>query len=264
MLSQLAKVYDQLGLVSPTTLCGKFIFRDICESKLPWDTLIPADLDKRWKKWHRSLPESLSVMRAISPLRKPIKSNHLHAFGDASSQGVCTAVYAVVKQESQTYQGLITAKSRLAKQNLTIPRLELVAGHVAANLADNVQEALSDYHPPIYCWLDSMVAPYWINGSGEYRQFVANRVQKIKQHQDITWCHVPTDQNLADLGSRDGNVSNAVQWINGPPWLSFPNQWPTKVDIGPSSESSAEAIEQNEVLAMALPKKDEFTELMKK
>lgn len=93
---------------------------------------------------------------------------------------------------------------------------------------------------------------------------VANRVQKIKQHQDITWCHVPTDQNPADLGSRDGNVSNAVQWINGPPWLSFPNQWPTKVDIGPSPESSAEAIEQNEVLAMALLKKDEFTELMEK
>ena len=103
MLSQLAKVYDPLGLVSPTTLCGKFIFRDICESKLPWDTLIPANLDKRWKKWHISLPESLSVMRAISPLSEAIKSNHLNAFGDASSQGVCTAVYAVVKQESRTY-----------------------------------------------------------------------------------------------------------------------------------------------------------------
>ena len=75
---------------------------------------------------------------------------------------------------------------------------------------------------------------------------------------------MPTAQNPADLGSRDGNVSNAVQWINGPPWLSFPNQWPTKVDIGPSPESSAEVIEQNEVLAMALLKKDEFTELMEK
>ena len=135
---------------------------------------------------------------------------------------------------------------------------------MATNLAVNVQEAFSDYHPPIYCWLDSMVALYWINGSGEYRQFVANRVQKIRQHQDITWRHVPTDQNPADLGSRGGNVSSAVLWINGPSWLSFPNQWPTNVDIGPSPESSAEAKEQKEVLAMALPKKDEFTELMEK
>ena len=186
ILSQLAKVYDPLGLVSPTTLCGKFIFRDLCKRKLPWDTLISADPDKRWKKWRGGLRESLSVMRAIPPLREPIKSIHLHAFGDASSQGVCAAVYAVVKQESGTNQGLITAKSRLAKQNLTIPRLELVAGLMATNLAVNVQEALSDYHPPIYCWLDSTVALYWVNGRGEYRQFVANRVQKIKQHQDMT------------------------------------------------------------------------------
>ena len=75
---------------------------------------------------------------------------------------------------------------------------------------------------------------------------------------------MPTDQNPGDLGCRDGKVSNAVQWIKGPPWLSFPNQWPTKVDIGPSPESTAEAIEQNEVPAMALPKKDEFTELIEK
>ena len=29
VLSQLARIYDPLGLVSPTTLCGKFIFRDV-------------------------------------------------------------------------------------------------------------------------------------------------------------------------------------------------------------------------------------------
>ena len=49
-------------------------------------------------------------MRAISPFREALKSTHLHAFGDASSQGVCAAFYAVVKQESGTNQGLITAK----------------------------------------------------------------------------------------------------------------------------------------------------------
>ena len=59
-------------------------------------------------------------------------------------------------------------------------------------------------------------------------------------------------------------MSNAVLWINRPSWLSFANQWPTNVDIGPSPESSAEANEQKKVLAMALPKKDEFTQLMEK
>ena len=44
------------------------------------------------------------------------------------------AVYAVVQQESGVRQGLVAAKVRLAKQGLTIPRLELVSGHMAANL----------------------------------------------------------------------------------------------------------------------------------
>ena len=71
-------------------------------------------------------------------LGEPTQSIQLHAFGDASSQEVCAAVYAVVNQKSGTNQGLITAKSCLSKRNLTIPRLELVAGHMATIQAVNV------------------------------------------------------------------------------------------------------------------------------
>ena len=44
----------------------------------------------------------------------------------------------------------------------------------------NVRNALKDLpEPTIYGWLDSTVALHWILGNGLYRQFVANRVQKI-------------------------------------------------------------------------------------
>lgn len=36
-LSQLAKLYDPLGLVSPMTLLGKNLFREMCESRISWD-----------------------------------------------------------------------------------------------------------------------------------------------------------------------------------------------------------------------------------
>ena len=173
-MSHLAKVYDPLGLVSPMTLSSKFVFRDLCERKLPWDTPIPADLEKDWKKWSLHLPQFVSVKRTIAPFREAINSIQLHSFGDASSKGVCAAVYAVVNEESGKTQGLVTSKSRLSKKSLTIPRLELVAGHMAVNLAVNVRDTLQDCNPVVYCWLDSTVALYWIQGSGEYRQFVAN------------------------------------------------------------------------------------------
>ena len=53
------------------------------------------------------------------------------------------------------------------KNKLTIPRLEPVAGHMAANLVTNVEEALGrDMVTAVHAWLDSTVALYWINGRG--------------------------------------------------------------------------------------------------
>ena len=66
VLSKLARIYDPLGLASPTTLTGKLIFRDICDSKLPWDGKLPDRLHKRWDKWWSELPEYVTVERPIT------------------------------------------------------------------------------------------------------------------------------------------------------------------------------------------------------
>ena len=119
--------------------------------------------------------------------QEPIERVKLHAFGDASRDGVGAAIYAVVTQASGISQGLVTAKSLLPKQEFTIPRLEFVAGHMTVNLAVNVLEALECFPlaTDIQCWLDSTVALHWLSDHGEYRQFVANRVKKIQAHSAI-------------------------------------------------------------------------------
>ena len=85
---------------------------------------------------------SAEVPRSIAAFEEPVDAVHPHAFGDTCSEGTCAAVYAVVHQQSGINQGLVAAKSRLAKKSLTIPRLELVSAHMAANLVDNVKNAL--------------------------------------------------------------------------------------------------------------------------
>ena len=120
--------------------------------------------------------------RSIPVYQEPLREVKLHSFRDASKQGICAAVNAVVKQDSGVVQGLVAGRLRLAKPNLTIPRLELVAGHMAVNLAVNMRDALQGLKiaKDIQCWLDSTVALHWLNDNGEYRQFVANRVNKMK------------------------------------------------------------------------------------
>ncbi len=252
ILSKLAKVYDPLGLVSPIILEGKLIFRDVCKTKVPWDADIREPLRRRWNEWEKSLPKEVTVPRLIVNYREPVLSVELHTFGDASTKGVGAVVYSVVRQRSGTTQQLVAAKSRLAKEGLTIPRLELISAHMATNLVKNVQNALENLpEPTIYGWLDSTVALHWIHGEGQYRQFVANRVSKIKQHPEIGWRHVPTKDNPADIASRGGSLSETPLWWSGPEWLDDPKEWPDNLVTEPTATTEAEAKVVREVLCNA-------------
>ena len=59
------------------------------------------------------------------------------------------------------------------------------------NLLINVKNALSGFPiGELHAWLDSTVALYWIQKGGDYKQFVANRVRKFREHEQIFWHHV--------------------------------------------------------------------------
>ena len=96
---------------------------------------------------------------------------------------------------------------------------------MTVNLITNVANAIGKERiTEQHCWLDSTVALYWIEGAGDYRHFVASRVAKIRSHTSVKWHHVPTDQNPADLGSREGQLTE--MWFNGPQWLRNKENWP--------------------------------------
>ena len=149
----------------------------------------------------------------------------------------------MIHQAPGINQGLLTAKSRLSKKGLTIPRQELVSAHMAANLIHNVKTALSGFPVRrVYCWLDSSVALHWLKGNGHYKQFVANRVRKIQQHDFIQWRHVKSEDNPADLGSRGGQVDvSADLWWQGQEWLTKPDCWPPDIVTHPTPETQVEA-----------------------
>ena len=265
ILSKLAQIYDPLGLLSPRTLQGKIVYREVCNKKMAWDAQISAEQRNHWLKWEKQLPTHVAVPRSIPTFQEDIGSIVLHAFGDASGKGVAAVVYAVVNQPSGTTQGLVSAKARLAKQGLTIPRLELVSAHMASNLVDNVRKALDGF--PVqetYCWLDSTVALHWIKGGGEHKQFVANRVQKIQSKPDIQWRYVPTECNPADVGSRGGKVKDNQLWLNGPDWLKDNRAWPKDIVTIPTKESEAEAKIIKTVLGLTQENSDCFDHILEK
>ena len=110
------------------------------------------------------------------------------------------------------------------------------------------------------------MALYWINGQGEYRQFVSNRDAMIKKQPHVQWHHVPTEDNPADLGSRGGKCVDSKLWRNVPHWLSDYGKWPPNVILEPNEDTRAETKVIRNVFTTTTVEtrvQDQFDELLK-
>ena len=232
MLKTLSSIYDPLGLMSPVIVEGKHLYRLAVDEKKGWDSEVSKELKEKWIKWLSSL-KKVEVPRSIAPYLENITLIVLHHFMDASSKAVSAQTIAIVRQPSGTSQGLLSSKSRISKRGLTIARLELVACHMGANIAENTNRALKRW--PIrenYCWTDSLIALCWIRRPYKnWKSFVSNRVKRIKEitdELDIKWKYVPTKLNHADFGSRGVTLKQLQKqdWWKGPDWLTDESKWP--------------------------------------
>lgn len=75
------------------------LYRQASELQIPWDQELPRKQTASWETWEGNLLEIIKAPRSIAQYQEEIISISLHAFGDASSQGLSAAVYAV----SQVY-----------------------------------------------------------------------------------------------------------------------------------------------------------------
>ena len=150
-----------------------------------------------------------------------------YCIGDASILGYCAIAYAVVSQALKVNQGLVGSKSRLSKKDITILRLQLIATHMAANLATNIKAALKDLNIRLVAGrTDSTVVLHWLRDQGSYKVFEENRIKKILSHEFIEWKYVPTKQNPADIGSQGSPISKLGDlWWKDPTWLSNISLW---------------------------------------
>lgn len=108
---------------------------------------------QRWKEWKTTLTRENSP-----PLCQLIWHLTSLTLGDTITNGVSATVYAVGHQDHRITQ-LICVNSRLAKKNLTKPRLELFPGHMALNMVMNAHTSLSAISHTAHCWLDWTVLP---------------------------------------------------------------------------------------------------------
>ncbi|XP_054745473.1 uncharacterized protein LOC129249827 isoform X3 [Anastrepha obliqua] len=132
---------------------------------------------------------------------------------------------------------LLQSKTRVAPVKLlTIPKLELCASHLLAQLVDKVVKSLQGCVENIALWSDSTTVLAWIRAEPiRWTVFVANRVAEIQRLTNVSqWRYIPTSDNPADCATKGilpDNLSIHPLWWHGPEWLlQNESAWPSDID----------------------------------
>lgn len=234
ILSEIAKIFDPLGLLGPVILYAKKIMQEIWQARVEWDESIPSDIHYSWTNYCMQLNSLQDVSFKRQICLKNSSSLEIHGFCDASEIGYGACIYVRSKNTTGEYSSsLLCSKSRVAPlKTRSLPRLELCGAHLLANLYEISVKSLKINIDKTYFWSDSTIALHWIKTpSNLLKTFVANRVTDIQLRTNVNnWHHVRSEENPADALSRGQLPIEWLEnptWLNGPEWLKLPEtEWP--------------------------------------
>ncbi|KAI4874451.1 hypothetical protein NFI96_005580 [Prochilodus magdalenae] len=231
VLSTVNSLYDPLGFVSPVTVQGKALLRELTTDSLGWDAPLPVEKEKLWDSWRNSLQEleKLRIPRAYTCMSlSTAERTELCVFSDASEKAVAAVAYLrTVDRGGQCQTGLISSKVRLTpRPEHTIPRLELCGAVLAVNLAEAVMSEIDITFDAVTFYTDSkIVLGYIFNEKRRFYVYVSNRVQRIRRSTlPQQWRYVHTQHNPADIATRSipADRLKETMWFSGPAFLSQP------------------------------------------
>ncbi|RVE41994.1 hypothetical protein evm_013355 [Chilo suppressalis] len=241
ILSEVARIFDPLGFLSPLTLIAKVLVQRLWVLNVGWDEDPPTDVVRFWNRYldQIHLLETLKIPRCVSVIS--IISCELHGFSDSSETGYGAVIYLrLVNVSGEVRVFFLCSKARVAPTKSTsLPRLELCA---AVLLIDLLKFVLNSYShkfsiTQVYAWSDSMVVLAWLRSHpSQWQTFVANRVAYIQEVLPIAkWNHVFSEDNPADFASRGqfpSDLVNNTLWWAGPSWLlESSDRWPQQINL---------------------------------
>uniref|UniRef100_A0A069DYA1 Putative bel15-i ag n=1 Tax=Panstrongylus megistus TaxID=65343 RepID=A0A069DYA1_9HEMI len=231
ILSDLAKIFDPLGFLTPLIIKGKIFIQQLWLNSLGWDDPLPYQLAIKWTNFYEQLS---SVEEFQIPRRAKLSSNiQLHGFCDASEKAYAACVYIRSVVENDIKVHLLCAKSRVAPmKQRTLPELELNGAQLLTELMLKVIETIHANPTDCYYWTDSSIVLSWLGGNPrQWKTYVGNRVAFIQENSSIhKWRHVKSEHNPSDVASRGMDIKhflNCTIWFNGPYWLALnESKWP--------------------------------------
>ncbi|XP_077396826.1 uncharacterized protein LOC144033019 [Festucalex cinctus] len=186
--------------------------------------------------------------RPYVPSDSPLEgaTRQLHIFADASEKAYGAVTFIRTEDKhGRTHLSFVLARSRIAPKRLhSVPRLELCAALVAAQLASTLKKELTLTVHRIVLWSDLTTVLTWLHSqSCRYKVFVGSRVAEIQElTEGCDWCYVDSANNPADDLTRGKTLASLLEpnrWSQGPPFLlQCPSTWPEMPHSAPPEETA--------------------------
>ena len=245
LLSQIAAVYDPLGIVGPLMIEGRIIIQEMCRIKMGWDEVVSTSINDKISKWINKIQTCthLTIQRCLRKYSGlDVVKYELHLFSDASEKAYGAVSYLKVFYENnQVSVVFLLGKTRVAPlKHVSVPRLELVAATTAVKLFLVIKRELDIAFSRVYFWTDSTIVLRYIKSETlRFQTFVANRVSTIRSgSEDAVWRHVGSESNPADDASRGRQTE---RWLEGPKFLfEQEERWPKDPFLNLSDETDLE------------------------
>ncbi|XP_058063850.1 uncharacterized protein LOC131213751 [Anopheles bellator] len=229
LIAKICKLYDPVGILQPVIITAKVMMQDLWREDLAWDDYVSPATVQEWNKFTSQLPllRQLHIPRMASPSGPT--TLRIDGFCDAYVKAYGCMVYVTFEDDQgQRSTRLLCSKSSVAPlKAMTLPRLELQAAVLLADLYVRIKDVFGSRVYETYWWSDSQVALTWIRSdNSRWDVFVENRVTKVQMATVTTdWRYVPTKLNPADIVSRGISARKLIRpdvmtfWLNGPSFV---------------------------------------------
>lgn len=132
ILSGVARLFDPLGLLSPTIVTAKLILQELWQAGSHWDESVPQDIHTRWSRFEQRLAElrRLQVPRCVKFATNPQRTQ-IHGFCDASQRAYGACIYVRTKLDENQFRTIMLKVTCCAAQSCIVAKTGIVCGITA-------------------------------------------------------------------------------------------------------------------------------------
>lgn len=248
VLSQVQKLHDPLGFMTPVTLVAKTYLRETWSLKLSWDEPLPQDLTLKWCKYFTDLYqlEKFKYDRCLEPANS-MGDPTLVILSDGSDLSYGFAAYIRWKLEGGgIWCRLIMSKSRIAPMTkLSTPRMELNGAVLSKRGRTVIESEFRTKFERVLHLVDSETVLSMIQKvSHRFNIYEGVRIGEIQAASDgdmSSWAWIPGTENISDWTTRcksPEDINPESAWVQGPQFLYKPEEdWGLKFTCSiPDSE----------------------------